>query len=161
MSSNIRFSRVLLKLSIFFLVSLTTFGGEPMPAGWFMRDLVPRCNDAHPYPERQDLFYLKDNEMTAYEKHQLDLIKPGMSLHELWGFMRENGGLTASAEYYIDNNARTVAVRIAFRPAGMPEAIFHDPAQRILWLKQHPDTSMSDAVVDSRSKPFLTSVCID
>ncbi len=58
-------------------------------------------------------------------------------------------------------SGKSLAVRMVFRPAAMPEAVFSDPVARRAWIRDHkPDADATDVLM-TFSKPFATTYGID
>lgn len=129
----------------------------------FTGDLRAPINDVGPYGHT-GIPYANPAELPQPFRERLTKAKPGITRAELGKEFQRNGGLTMN-EYYLSlgrlPNGRTLAVRVSWRPAAMPEAVYADPALRERWITiNKPEEHPSDIAMRI-SKPFYSGVYID
>lgn len=145
-------------------LAMTPTGGKKFPDdSWsqemFAGDIVLPFTDQGAYG--RDRPYLDASTLPISATTALQALKPGLTRADLKGWhMNSNmsvneycGGRLPSGE--------SLAVRMVFRPAAMPEAVFSDPVARRAWIHDHrPDSEATDILMRF-SKPFATTFGID
>lgn len=107
--------------------------------------------------------YLEMNEVSKEARAQLAKLQSGMKLSLLKKSWVETGGFTPCQFLLPEKGVgpEYVAVRIEWRPAAMPERIFHDRKLRERWIRRHAPLPASDDVAMRISRPYLAKYVID
>jgi len=98
-------------------------------------------------------------------RQALEKVHVGMTRKEVEKSMRADGGWGYGERYYVPGfvvKSKLVMIKIAFQPAGMPDAIYANGLVRVEWMQNH-DLSVrwSDDVVRQIGEPFLSGGAID
>jgi hypothetical protein len=107
--------------------------------------------------------YLQKSDLSHEAQRELDKIHPGITRSSLKKTWQPTGGLTPDQFILPEKGGgpEFVAIRIEWRPAGMPVNVFQNRTLRLRWLKHHAPLPAPDDIAMRISRPHLAPATWD